>query len=463
MVNQKLVKSLRSFATIAALAVAFVPAGVTLAQPAAVPSASEMWGLIQMQAKQLEAQAREIEALKKGQRALTTSQNRTSEKMEQTRQHVSENKKRVTETAERVVATAEAVEQSQYSSPSAEQGWWNKTSIGGYGELHYEGGDKDEIDFHRFVLFFGHEFSNRLRFFSELELEHALTKDSADGSGPGEVELEQAYIQFDLNQTHRLNAGLQILPIGILNQTHEPPTFYGVERNMIEKNIIPSTWWEAGLGIEGNLGDLGVSYSLMVHSGLEVPLSGGNAFKIRKGRNKVAKAPANEPAFTGQVKYTGIPGIEVAASMNYQVDITQGAGDPISGESVSAFLFSAHVDANIRGFGLRALYAGWKLNGPAPKLIGRDEQRGFYIEPSYRFPIGAGLLGDSAELGVFYRYSDWNNEAGLPESMGGVNRHTFGANYWPHPDVAFKIDWFHEKKNSGGKENRLNIGVGYQF
>ena len=463
MINKKLVKSFGRLATIAALAVVFVPARVTLAETAASPSASEMWGLIQMQAKQLEAQAHEIEALKKGQRALTTSQNRTSEKMEKTRQHVSENKKRVTETAERVVATAEAVEQSQSGLPSAEQGWWNKTSVGGYGEIHYEGGDKDEIDFHRFVLFFGHEFNNRLRVFSELELEHALAKDTGDGSGPGEVELEQAYIQFDLNETHRLNTGLQILPIGILNQTHEPPTFYGVERNMIEKNIIPATWWEAGLGIEGNLGDLGVSYSLMAHSGLEVPLSGGNAFKIRKGRKKVAKAPGNEPAFTGQVKYTGIPGIEVAASANYQVDVTQGAGDPISGESVSAFLFSAHIDANINGFGLRALYAGWWLDGPAAKLIGRDEQRGFYIEPSYRFPIGAGLLGDSSELGVFYRYSDWNNEAGLPEAMGSVNRHTFGANYWPHPDVVFKIDWFHEKKNAGGKENRLNIGAGYQF
>lgn len=455
--------AVRGFFAVAAVAVALATSGSVSAQQSEPPSAAEMWRIIQMQTQQLEAQAREIEALKKGQTSLTATQGQAIERIEETRQRVSENEERVTETEERVVATAEAVEQSQSTSPSSERGWWNRTSIGGYGELHYEGGDKDEIDFHRFVLFFGHEFTDRLRFFSELELEHALTKDTADGSGPGEVELEQAYLQFDLNQNHRLNAGIQILPIGLINETHEPPTFYGVERNQIESNIIPATWWEAGLGVEGNLGKSGVSYSLMVHSGLEVPLSGGNAFKIRNGRQKVAKAPGNEPAFTGQVKYTGIPGVEVAASANYQVDVTQGAGDPISGESVSAFLFSAHVDANYEGFGLRALYAGWWLDGPASKLIGRDEQKGFYVEPSYRFPIGNGFLGDSSEIGVFYRYSDWNNEAGLSTAMGGVNRHTFGANFWPHPDVVFKIDWFHEKKDSGGKENRLNVGAGYQF
>ena len=48
----------------------------------------------------------------------------------------------------------------------------------------------------------------------------------ADGA-PGEVELEQAYVQIDVNDRNRINAGLQLLPIGIINETHEPPTFFG--------------------------------------------------------------------------------------------------------------------------------------------------------------------------------------------------------------------------------------------
>jgi hypothetical protein len=126
----------------------------------------------------------------------------------------------------------------------------NKTTIGGYGELHYNAhrdddnsdNHKSQIDFHRFVLFINHEFNDKMRFVSELELEHSL---SGEGQ-PGEVELEQAYIQYDLTQKTNVVGGLFLIPVGIMNETHEPPTFYGVERNDVEKNIIPTTWWEGG-------------------------------------------------------------------------------------------------------------------------------------------------------------------------------------------------------------------------
>ncbi|MCW8925306.1 MAG: hypothetical protein OQJ84_03540, partial [Xanthomonadales bacterium] len=108
-----------------------------------------------------------------------------------------------------------------------------KTTIAGYGELHYNNlsaGDSsrnvEEIDFHRFVLFFGHEFNDKTRFYSEFELEHSL---AGDGE-PGEVELEQAFVEFNLKQNLFARAGLFLVPVGILNETHEPPTFYGVER-----------------------------------------------------------------------------------------------------------------------------------------------------------------------------------------------------------------------------------------
>ena len=134
----------------------------------------------------------------------------------------------------------------------------NKTTIGGYGELHYnnlrnqkspvdgKSGNKDQIDFHRFVLFINHEFNDKMRFVSELELEHSLAGDGA----PGEVELEQAYIQYDVTEKTAVVGGLFLTPVGILNETHEPPTFYGVERNDVEKNIIPTTWWEGGAMVQ---------------------------------------------------------------------------------------------------------------------------------------------------------------------------------------------------------------------
>lgn len=134
--------------------------------------------------------------------------------------------------------------------------------LGGYGEHHYNNyrgtnGDDDQVDAHRFVLFFGYDFSDRIRFFSEFELEHSLA-----GEGkPGEVELEQAFIQFDTSKSTRLTAGLFLVPVGILNETHEPDTFYGVERNALESTIVPATWWETGVMFSQDLGQ-GLSYDV---------------------------------------------------------------------------------------------------------------------------------------------------------------------------------------------------------
>ena len=70
-----------------------------------------------------------------------------------------------------------------------------RTTVGGYGELHYnepDGSVRGQIDFSRFVLLFGHSFSEKLAFHSELELEH--TKLEAGREKGGEVALEQAFL-----------------------------------------------------------------------------------------------------------------------------------------------------------------------------------------------------------------------------------------------------------------------------
>ena len=365
-----------------------------------------------------------------------------------------------TELAETQVETIEVKKGVETIADAAENnggsGWYNNTQIGGYGELHYEGGSKDQLDFHRFVLFVGHDFTDNIRFFSELEIEHAI---AGDGK-VGEIELEQAYIEMDIGENAQIYAGMHLVPIGLINETHEPPTFFGVERNAVEKNIIPATWWEGGIGMNGNIGDSGFSYAAMVSSGLD--LNTGNGYKIRSGRQKVGKAKFKSQAFTGRLAYTGIPGLSVASSMYYQPDVTQKAGDAISGEDVSAFLWESHIDAKYKGFGLRALYANWSLDGAEVDASGRDKQSGFYIEPSYKLGVPMGPLED-AQIGVFYRYSDWDNNAGLDNNTG-IHRSVFGVNYWPIDDVVLKIDYIIEDKDSGGASKKsMNLGVGYQF
>ncbi len=433
------IKSLKSASSLLALSMC-LSASPSFAQE--MPSAEEMWKIILQQQEQI---SRLEEKLGMTEQAVTETQEQVAE----TREQVAETQEQVQETGMIVEAAVETIEQGGSASSEPTFG---KTKIGGYGELHFNGGKKDQIDYHRFVLYFGQEFSDRVRFFSELELEHSL---AGDGK-PGEVELEQAFIEYDLNDNTSTSIGLQLVPVGMLNETHEPPTFYGVERNDVEKNILPTTWWEAGVKLSGKIGDT-LRYDAMVHSGLKTPTEGGNAFLIRSGRQKVAEASWKNTAFTGRLSWMPIAGVNLAASFQYQDDLTQ------SVVPTSATLFEGH--ANIQRqinstseFGLRALYAQWNLNSMEAELIGRDVQRGWFIEPSYKYKFANGHA-----IGFFTRYSSFDNNAG-DDILSAYKQTAFGVNYWPHENVALKADYqIDDYADETKEDNRVNLGVGVQF
>lgn len=397
--------------------------GFAVQAAGATPSVEDLWALVQ-------AQQKEIERLKAQQVAADAKLEATAGAVEETA----------------AVAEAAAAQQMADTKPS----WADKTTVGGYGEMHYNNlKSKNEIDFHRFVLFFGHEFSDRVRFFSELEVEH--TGVEADGDPlAGEVELEQAFVELDIADKHAARAGIFLVPAGIINETHEPTTFYGVERNPIESNIIPATWWEGGIGAAGELAP-GWSYDLSLTSGLETPTTGSNAYKIRNGRQKVSVAKANDGAVTGRLKWAGLPGVELAATLQYQSDLTQGTG--AAGTSSSATLFETHAALSRGPLGLRALYARWDLDGASAKAIGRDKQNGWYLEPSYKL---------TNELGFFARYNQWDNNAGSGSTTDTKIRQVdVGLNYWPNEDVVLKFDV--QQQSGAANDDGFNLGVGYHF
>lgn len=347
---------------------------------------------------------------------------------------------------QQVAATGEAVEQAEQQAAARGPSWAEKTSLGGYGEMHWNSlQSKDEIDFHRFVLFLGHEFDARTRLFAEVELEHSLA-----GEGKkGEVEIEQAYIEHDLTANQHARAGLFLVPVGILNEHHEPDTFYGVERNPVETNIIPSTWWEGGVGVRGDLAP-GWAYDVSAHSGLKVPLTGSNAFLTRSGRQKVSEAVAEDPAATARIRYQGIPGLELALSAQYQDDLTQGFGD----ERARAFLWETHAVLQRGPFGLRALYAGWDIGGDQAESFGRDEQNGWYVEPSWRV---------NDRWGVFARYNRWDTAAG-DSADSAFKQVDVGVNYWLSEQVVLKLDYMDKNgPTSSLDDHGVNAGVGFSF
>lgn len=356
---------------------------------------------------------------------------------------IAELKSQLKETEVKTEATITAVEQFAVTPVAA-----SKSTIGGYGEVHYNSLEKDDssatkdaIDFHRFVMFTGHQFTDSIRFFSELEVEHSI---AGDGK-VGEIELEQAYIEWDATENLTAKAGLFLIPVGIINETHEPNTFYGTERNNIEKNIIPATWWEAGAGLNGEISP-GLSYDVAAHSGLYIA---EGKHKPRDGRQKVGKAKADNMAFTSRLKYTAIPGLEVATSLQFQTDVRQGEAAPIDGT-----LFETHVAWQRDDFQLRALYAQWDFdNAINATAEGADEQTGLYIEPSYKL---------TEKFGLFARYSQWDNTAGSSTDTE-ISQIDLGVNYWLHPQVVFKLDYQNQDAPGEQGYDGINMGVGYSF
>src|SRR3989454_5908660 len=176
-----------------------------------------------------------------------------------------------------------------------------RTTVGGYGEVHYTNptGPKTPpvVNLARFVVYLAHSFDDRLAFRSELEVEDAKVEGGKPG---GEVGLEQAYLDYRLADWVTLRTGLVLAPVGIINETHEPPTFNGVERPGFDHDGIPTTWREIGVGAVGTIpGGGGLAYRVYLVNGLRADgLSAAEG--IREGRQEGRQASFADPSGTGR-------------------------------------------------------------------------------------------------------------------------------------------------------------------
>lgn len=344
------------------------------------------------------------------------------------------------------------------------------TSLSGYMDFHY---NKDEfedgrLDFHRFVLLVTHNFSDRLRFVSELELEHAFVE---GGEASGELELEQAYLDFLVTRGFNVRAGVILMPVGIINERHEPPVFHGVERPFVDTVIIPSTWFEVGAGVHGELGR-GWRYRAYVASPLNAAEFSAEE-GLREGRQKGSETNVGRAAVTGRVEYVGVHGLTAGASA--------WAGE-------SGFAFRPRFDVPVRLFEadarytrdrveLRAEFAhvsidhADQLNDAVARQTGVNPNigsalRGAYVEGAYRVVSGA-PFGDIA---AFARYENFDTQYRMPAGYVPLKEFdraawVVGLTYWPDADVAVKADYAVVRNRSAtiAAPNSFNVGLGWWF
>ncbi|HEX6323238.1 MAG TPA: hypothetical protein VFZ36_05880 [Vicinamibacterales bacterium] len=341
--------------------------------------------------------------------------------------------------------------------------------ISGYMELHLNRPDDAPavLDFHRFVLLFNHSFTDRIRFVGELELEHAFVEGL---EAAGELELEQGYLDFLIARVFNVRAGMMLVPLGIQNERHEPPVFQGVERTFVDTVIIPTTWFEVGAGVHGEVGR-GWRYRAFVMAPLNA-LEFSAEEGIRGGRQKGSQADVSNVAYTGRLEYLGIPGLQI------------GAGG-WRGESSFAVprldseVWIAEADARYRvnRLELRAQYAhvgitdAARLNDAIERTTGVSpniarQLRGFYVEGAYR----VWNAGPARDLVLFARHENFDTQFRMPEGFLPLEEFdrtawVLGATYYPDPDVAVKFDYtlLHSRSGFVRLPRTINIGLGWWF
>ena len=348
-------------------------------------------------------------------------------------------------------------------------------SIGGYGEMLFESyasdredgesaGKKDTVDYLRGVFYIGYKFDDRWVFNSEIEFEHASTSES------GSASVEFGYLDYLWKPKIGLRTGLLLVPMGFLNELHEPPLFLSAERPNVEKAIIPTTWRENGVGVFGDIGPF--SYRTYIVNGLNG--AGFSSSGVRGGRQKGAKALAEDLAWTGRLDYTATPGLTAGISA-YIGDSGQGLLDP-AGHIVGARteIFDIHLDWKYRGFHLRALAAQAEI-GDAARLnqaLGKtgsasvgERLEGHYVEMAYDLLARSGR---QASFLPFVRMETLDTQARVPTGYSRSGSKdtdilTFGFAFQPIDRLIFKIDHQDWSNAADTGVDQWNLAMGYLF
>ena len=345
-------------------------------------------------------------------------------------------------------------------------------SIAGYGEMLYErfsqenqggepSGRTSQIDFLRAIIYTGYRFNDKFLFNSEIEIEHA-----------DEVSVEFAYLDYLAHENLGVRGGMVLLPMGLVNEFHEPTVFFGAERPVTEQRIIPSTWRENGGGVHGSVGIF--SYRAYAVNGLRG--GGFSADGLRGGRQKGSRAKAENFAFTGRLDVTPTPGVFAGVSV-YRGGSGQGEV-MVDGQnfSVPTTIVDAHGQVQIRGFDIRGLFANATIGDAAElnSVLGNtgtsgvaEQMRGGYVQVGYNLLSQRSVLGDAA-LTPYFRWERVDTQATMPAGFDRSRStdntfNTIGVEVKPIPNIVVKADYMWVSNDAETGVNQFNVALGYVF
>ena len=327
---------------------------------------------------------------------------------------------------------------------SADEFFEPKTTLGGYGEMHYDmeanSGD-GKLDFHRFIIYYKHQFSPKWSMMSEVEIEHNMiyTNDNAADAdqGGGYLAMEQAHLDY-WNGTWGWQGGVILVPAGITNEYHEPPTFMSVERPEYNKHIIPTTWFDNGFAFYGVMGDF--NWKIALTGDLNGDAIGSG---IRDARMKGVGSKTSSWVKTIQSSWTGMEGLKIGGS------ITMNNAPKSDGTSVGINLteFNATYSANNMYARLENGSISYTNNGSIAS------SSGYYLDLGYDIASLVGCCNDS-NLYLWTRMSAYNTD----DSDNDTEISLFGVTYKPLNNVSFKLEM-----GTKDDDDVMRLGLGYMF
>jgi len=324
-------------------------------------------------------------------------------------------------------------------------------SIGGYGELHWNRElDKDGettknlMDFHRFIIYYGYNWTEEWSFKSEVELEHNFVQD-----GDGELELEQAYVNYHTDKWG-FQGGVILPTVGLLNEYHEPPLFFSVERPDYSKYIIPTTWFGNGFALYGKVADFNLRLAILE----DLEGEGISASGIRGARGKGYKTTGYSLVKNLSAVYTGINGLRLGGSLT--LNDAPINDEPDTSISVQMFEVNAKYNANniyaVFEYGQNS-FEGNNFTSPL------KTSSGYYLDLGYNI----GSMVNCNKLIPWLRVSNVSTDVDTDSKITDYMR--LGLTWWPIDNIAFKMDYGTKtkKSDSNNPTTQINLGIGYNF
>lgn len=339
-------------------------------------------------------------------------------------------------------------------------------TVGGYAQVDYNQpeGDNGKLDVHRLVMLLGYKFSDKVQFVTEIEYEHVK-----------ELYVEQAFLNYSLNDNFNIRGGLMLVPMGIVNEYHEPTTFNGVERPSGDKSIVPTTWREIGVGVTGKFDEASLRYQAYIFNGFKSVngskvLGGKNG--LRNGRQKGAESTVNTPNLSAKVDYYGIQGLRLGLSGYFGRTQAEDDVDNIDGADVGVTMIGLDGRYIYKRFSARGQYIhalisdADEYNTLYETNLG-SELKGWYAEVAYNLLS----LDKKQKLDAFIRYEQYDTHAATKDA--NITRDlsydrqewTGGLSYHVAPGAVVKADYQILDNSAEGNKSKgqLNIGFGVWF